>query len=233
MPTEAEQATIDAAAAFLAGGETPEGEGGDAAETQGAEEAESQETAPLLPTWEVELPDDLAAELETPEVTDEDIQRELEQNESWDEMSDSERALLARATAAEKKAKHFEDLRVADARKSWVEEAKKFFPLSAHALPEIKATSRTAFLRQAKDAHTAVIPYVKEITDKAAEAIDAEKAKATAEARAEAEKNWGKPPTSNTQPGAATVDQDKIQRHRERRELHQVVREMIFPTKEA
>lgn len=233
---DAETATLAATQKLLANAATEDAE---TVETQGVveETTESQEAeeTELFPSWEVELPDDLAAELDAPEVDDQTIQQELEQTEDWDTMSDQERSLLARATAAERRAKHFEDLRVTEARKSWVTEAEKFFPLSAHVLPDIKATSRTSFLKQAKEAHAAVIPYVKQVTDKAKEQIEAEKTKAKAEARTEAEAAWGKLPTDTNggPPSEAQVDQDRIKRSRERGDLSSTIREMIFPSKGA
>src|SRR5206468_4063129 len=112
------------------------------------------------------LPEEIVEELESP--TDEEIQESLEEEEEgYYELDESGRQLLARARAAERKAEHYEKLRIQEAKKSWTEEAQKFFPLSAHVVDGIQADSRKSFLKQAKAAHEAVVPYVKEITDRA------------------------------------------------------------------
>lgn len=122
------------------------------------------------------------------------------------EYEDDERVVAERRKriAAEKRAQHFEQLRARDQKTQWVAEAEQYFPLSRHAIPNITATSRKAFLREARDAHEAVRPYVEEYLTRAQKMVQGERAVATEQARAEVQQAWGKPTTG---PGVAPVEQ--------------------------
>lgn len=187
------------------------------------------EDQPLFPEFEIELPEDLQEELTAP--TEEDVVGELEGTEEYDELNEEGQRLLARARFAERKAEHYEKLRTVDAQKNWAEEAKKFFPLSAHVLSEIKADSRRGFLKAAKEAHDAVVPYVKQITDTAKATIETEKEKAKAEARAEAEAAWGRPAKPVEGATEATITQEQVERNRAKGDLSSTIKAMIFPGK--
>lgn len=231
MPQTDEDAARAAAAAMIAeaadDGAVATQEAADAA----AAEQNTEEESPF-PNWELELPDDIAADLSdaSAEPEDDDVLAELEGTVEYQELDEEGQKLLARARAAEKRAEHFETLRLTEAKKGWKEEALKFFPLSAHALDEIAKTAKShrEYRRQAEAAHRAVVPYVKEITDKAKETIEKEKTKATEEARAEAKQAWGNVPSATHTPVEAENLQKTIQRNRERGDLTSTIKSMIF-----
>lgn len=204
----------------------------EAADAAAEQETEENEDDPF-PSWEIELPDDLRDDLELPEAEDDDVVAELEGTEEYQLLDEEGRKLLARARAAEKKAEHYENLRLREAKRGWKEEALKFFPLAAHALDQIAndAKSHRDFRRKAQAAHEAVVPYVKEVTDKAKAVIESEKEKARTEARADAEHAWGRPAKGGGTPVEASITQEQVARNRERGDLASTVKAMIFPKK--
>lgn len=234
MRKDEDAATAAAAALF----EQPADDDGAVASQETDEEPvakQETEEEDLFPNWEIELPEDIQNDLTdaTAEPTDEDVVAELEQTEEYQLLDEEGQRLLARARAAEKKAEHYERLRLDEAKKGWKEEALKFFPLSAHALDEIGKTAKShrEYRRQAESAHKAVIPYVKDVTDKAKAVIDSEKAKAVEEARAEAAEAWGSVPRPTHTPTEAQITQEQINRNRSRGDFSSTVRAMIFPGK--
>lgn len=213
-----------AAAAALIGNEASTEEG-----TSGSEETKAEEEF-VLPTFEVELPADIAALLEEDDtdttVTEDEIDAMVEEHE------DVPRDVLARLVAAEKKSAHLEKLRVNEARKNWSEEAEKVFPFSQPFLDQIEATSRRGFIRTAKQIHDRMAPLVEEkVLKPARDAIEAEKSRNKEEAKAEVRDAWGQPIIENEEkPVPRQVEQQD--RRRRRGELSDVIRGMIFNKEE-
>jgi len=162
---------------------------------------DEQETVEL-PTFEVELPEDLEAELDAPDFEAEAEAEVIDDGEEYVEGYEVDSEERRKRIAAEKKAAWLEGRLAETNRSKWEAEAKKYFPLSEHALANIKADSRRAFLREARTAHQAVLPYVKPLVDKLAEAEAAVKAQAKADGRQEAQAAWGTPTSG---PGSAPV----------------------------
>jgi hypothetical protein len=223
-----ENAAVAAAAALLQPGEEEAEETvvpQDPPEGEAAQETEEEEI--LFPSFDIELPEDLEEELTAPTL--EEAEQEIENQPEYEDLDEDGRRLLARALHAEREAAFYRDQRVKSDKSKWVEEAKKFMPLSQPFLDDIKADSRRAFLREAKKYHEAVLPLVKPITDQAKATIEAEKEKARAEARAEAEKAWGQLPKDDGPPTEAMITQDQLDRNRSRGDLSSTIRAMIFP----
>lgn len=219
MPTSEEAAVAAAQAAVAA----PETASGSETETQTETETEIE-----FPSFNIDLPADLRAELEEEEtdttVSEEELDTLAEENE------DVPREVLARMRAAEKRAEHLEGLRVKEARKNWSEEAEKFFPLASPFLGDINATSRRGFLRTAKEVHEKMVPIVEEkVLAPARKAIQDEKVKAKTEGKEEARQAWGQAGESQTAPSEATATLQATERRRGRGELSDVIRGMMFP----
>jgi hypothetical protein len=213
MPTSEEAAAAAAAEAL----------GTEAEETQSGSEETNDEVE--FPSFEVELPAELLAELEEDDVeetTDDDIAALSEQ------YPDAEDAVLKELAQARKRADHLEKLRVKEARKNWEEEAKKFFPLSEPFLPEINATSRRGFLRTAKNVNDMVKPMIEEkVLKPAREAIEKTKVEAATETKEEIKKAWGEAVTED-QPQHRPVSVENQERRRKRGDFSDLVRGMIF-----
>ena len=223
MPTSEEAAT--AAAAELLNGDEAQVEPESGSET--TDEVE-------FPTFDIEIPPDLAAELEEDEVdltvTDDELDALSE------ETGEVDREVLKRLHAAEARAAHFEQLRVKEAKKNWSEEAKQFFPLAEPFLDEIQATSRRGYLRTAKNVHERMKPIVEEkVLKPAREAIEQEKTKAKEEAEIEARAAWGQPlhDDANRPTPEALVSLESQQRRQRRGELSDTIRGMLFTKKES
>lgn len=216
MPTS-EEAAVAAAA----------GESVEAQETESGTETETTETEEFVfPSFEIELPAELAAELEEEDaddsVTADDIAALSEQ------YPETEEGVLQELAKARKRTKHLEDLRVKEAKKNWSEEAKKFFPLSEPFLDEIQATSRRGYLRTAKNVHERMAPLVEEkVLKPARESIAKTKTEVEVEAKEEVKKSWGEPVVNDKNeevPGGA----EREQRRQRRGELSDTIRGMIF-----
>ena len=231
MPSS-EEAAATLAATMLEGNEeesteeeTPSGEGTETTET--VEEVE-------MPDFNIELPADLTAELEEyddEESVDEDEEFAALQEQYGEDNPD----LLKRLRSAEKRAEHYEKLRVQDSKAKWQDEAKKFFPLSEPFLNQIEQTSRRGYLKTAKNIHDQMRPIVEEkVLKPARDAIEKAKSDATTEAKAEAREAWGQPVRDD---GSVTsevrVTQDVVNARRRRGELSDVIRGMIFPKENA
>jgi hypothetical protein len=181
--------------------EAPAGASGQEAAV--AQEVE-QETA-SVPSYEPEVPQDILDELEEPDFEAE-AENELKLTETFtdedvnfsDEDSDERKARLA----AEKKVAWLEGRIVDQNKAKWEAEAIKYFPLSEHALKGIKVDSRRAFLREARIAHEAVLPYVKPLVDQLTAERERAKAEGALEGRQEAANAWGTPTTG---PGSVPV----------------------------
>ncbi len=183
--------------------------------------------------FEVDVPEDLLAELDEPEVTPQDIELELEASPEYQDLDEEGRRLYARARAAEREAAYFKQLRLQDAKKAWNEEAQKFFPLAAPFLDEISEESRKGFLRRARDIHNKILPSVKQSMEQDEAQRQAAIEEAKVAARAEAEAAWGVVPPDHAPPTEARITQDELARNRSKGDLASTIRAMIFPTKES
>lgn len=161
------------------------------------------ETTPqeAVPSYEVEVPDELLAELDEPDFEAE-ADEELAEPDPEDQYEGYEDE-TKRRIAAEKRAKWLEDRLVQQNRAKWEAEALRYFPLSEHRLKGIEANSRRAFLRQARSAHDEILPYVKPLLEELEEAKQAAKAAGKQEAAAA----WGKPTTG---PGVVPVTTSQV-----------------------
>lgn len=171
--------------------------------------AEPEAVEPPADPFAVEIPPELAALLAEPEIDElEDDPPAYEPPVSAapddGEYVDPEVAeLRKRAEAAEKKAAHYEKLRLDASKKTWAAEAKEFFPLSNP--DDISATSRRDFLRQAKSRHDSLKPTVEAF-------LAAEREKLQAQAAA----MWGRPTVAGPQvPGQATEEVEAERRAQE------------------
>lgn len=208
-------------------------DGNEAEETSSSEETAASPAHEAELTFGEQLPEDLAGELDEPDF-EEEAEREYEarQDEEDYEQGYEDPDLHKRLLAAEKKAQHYEQLRAKEASKSWRAEATKYFPLAEHSFGEIKATSRRGFLREAKRIHDTTFSYLKPHLDKLQEATEAAKAAATAEAREDAERAWGRPTTGGSEVPSMTAEQEKrIARARRSGDFSDVVKAMVFPPK--
>lgn len=217
--SSSEDAAAAAAAALIAdqGNEAPE----DPA-------SGSEEVAVEFPSFDIQVPADLLAELEEEDPLDDEITID-EINRLAEETGEENPDVLRRLAEAERRAAHYEKLRVKEAKKNWVEEAKTHFPLSEPFLDEINATSRRGFLRTAKNIHARMQPLVEEkVLKPAREVIAAEREKTVTEAKEKAKEAWGEPVVedqSQEPPVSA-----EIARHRLRRgDFSDTVRSMLFP----
>lgn len=229
MPSS-EEAAATLAATLLAGDEE---ETEDAPSSEGTETTETVEQVEM-PDFDIELPADLTAELEG--FDEEDIPDDEEEMAALAEQYGEDNPdLLKRLRNAEKKAQHFEQLRVQESRKNWQEEATKFFPLAEPFLSEIQQTSRRGYLRTAKQIHDRMRPIVEEkVLKPARDAIEQAKTDATTEAKKEAREAWGQPVKDDGSVSSEVrVTQDTAQARRKRGELSDVIRNMLFPKENA
>jgi hypothetical protein len=226
MARSSEEATVAAAKKFL-GIDVEASEETSGSETEEENETEETEDA-VFPKFEIELPEDLLEELE------EEDEFEVAAEELDDEdLEDLDPTVKKRLLEAEKKAKHFEQLRLKEGQKGWKAEAKEFFPFAAPFLDDINATSRRQFLKRAKDIHGKMAPLVEErVLKPARDAIEAEKAKARTEAREAAEIAWGKVPGSMNAPSDAVGTREKVERARGKKDLAGAIKAMAFGVKE-
>lgn len=180
-----------------------------------------------FPTFDVHVPQELLAELDEDDTDVSVNDDELEQLAAqYGEDNNTE--LLHRLAAAEKRAKHLEDLRVKEAKKNWAEDARKFFPLSEPFLDEINATSKRGYLRTARQLHDRMKPLIEEkVLAPARAAREAELASARQEAKDKAKDAWGQPVDEDIIPSAPTVVHQE-DRRRKRADFSDVVRGMLF-----
>ena len=149
------------------------------------------------------VPDDLLAELDEEDL-DVEVERELaasrENVEEYEYASESEDEARERIRL-KKRNEFLEAQLVAAKRGNWEVEALKFFPLSKHILPDIKAVSRRGFLRAARDEHNRIVPIVQSYLEQARAVVETETQAVVETAREEVADAWGKPvgdPTSAT-----------------------------------
>lgn len=217
MPN-AEEAAAAAAAKIVAGDEAPEGESSEKTV------AETQETVEL-PSFEVEVPEELEEELE---LEDDELEVRLtasqEEFEDYGE-DDLDPEVRARLVAAEKKAAFYEKKAAERQVEKAEEEARKFFPLSEPFLSEIEATSRRGFLRQAKAIHQKMLPIARQMKEQFESAIETERERVKEETKKDLEKAWGRAVPNDPAPQVQSPAQG---RPRRRGELSDTIREMLF-----
>lgn len=218
MPTSEEAAAAAATTMVEEGNEAPETESG------------SEETVEEVeyPTFDIELPADLAALIDEEDPSDFEV-TEDELDELSAEHEDTSREVLARMRAAEKRAEHLERLRVQEARKNWNEEAAKYFPLAEPFLEEITATSKRGYMRTAREVHEKMKPKFEQAVAQYKQANDQAKTKAEEEAKEEAKKQWGQAGPSHESPSEATTTLQSTRERRGKMELSDTIRGMIFP----
>lgn len=235
MPSDSEAATARAAELFGFTDEAPDEQASDAEEAS-AEVEDQHEEAPQGDVDDLELnfspslPEDLEEELEAPDpfadLEEEENLTPAAEVDDEDYEDDPEKVALKKKLAAFEKRLAWEQNKRAEQSKSkWEEEAKKYFPLSEYAFTSIKATSRRGFLREAKIAHEAVLPHVKKIQDRFNAQLEAERAKAREEAKADVQQAWGKP-TVNA--GGAAPPPAPPQRKKQNADFTDMVKARIF-----
>lgn len=134
-----------------------------------------------------------------------------------DEYVDPEVAALRRQLAAERKrAEHYEKQHAKSSQKAWAKEAEKYYPLAD--TTSITATSRRAFMREAKAQHERLKPQF-------ARFQEAEKARL----RAEAAEQWGAPVQGGQIPSAAADLDARVAAARKTGSLAKVFKEMLLP----
>lgn len=172
-------------------------------DTAAAEEPQETEQTDEF-NLDPEVPDDIRALVDEPDFeaeAEEEIAASVE--EEWDEDGQDEYVdpRLAeerkKRVAAEKKAAHYEQLRVKAERTKWEDEAAKFYPLAD--VKKIDATSRRAFLRAAKSRHEETKPFVLRGIESHKQDLQAEFDAKYAEAKAELERAWGRPLAGSSQ----------------------------------
>lgn len=233
MPT-AEEAALEAVHGMIAAEgsvEASESEQDEASgdEASAATEDESQEAEQEF-TLDPEVPEEIQSLVDEPDFEVEAEEEVSAANEDWDDAEGEyvDPQLLEerkKRIAAEKKAAHYEQLRVRDARKEWEQEAAKYYPLAN--AKKIEATSRRAFLRQAKQAHEENKPFVLAAIEKQKGELAAERERIREEVKAELEAAWGKPISGSAQVAATIPEKEEKVEKAFRRNFHQGVREML------
>jgi hypothetical protein len=155
-----------------------------------------------------EIPDEILREIDEADI-DAEVEAELATREpvtdEYNEYEPQESEEDARSRLKlEKRNKWLEDQLAQTKRGQWEAEAKKYFPLSEHALGDIKATSRRAFLKEAKARHELVLPHVQKVLAEAKAHVDEARTSAKAEGRAAAKAAFGVPMAG---PDVALIDQ--------------------------
>jgi hypothetical protein len=241
MPEAADQAAVDIVADMMGieledeapaeeAGEQPEAVAAPEEEAQEATEEEAEEVVEPV-NFSPTVPEDLEEYLNAPDFEDDDaVEPEVEEEEEESEEYEDERYVkLKKQLASERKRREYaERLRMDAQRDKWAQEATKYFPLSEHLLDSITATSRRAFLREARKAHETVKPYVSEYIERAKKQATAAKEDAKAAGRQDAEKAWGKPLTGpGSVPLSASAKKEALENARNSGSLTKVVREMF------
>ncbi len=184
---------------------------------------EPQDAALELPSVP-DLPEDLAEFLDEPDF-DEEITSTSPVDE--DEFVDPDE-LARRLAIAEKRLAFAEQKRAEAERNKWVTEAQKFFPFADAS--KITATSRRAFLRQARDAHQSVASHVTPLLADIEAAKEAARKQAYEEAKVEAASAWGKPNLGGGPSGApveAADAADRLDAARNSRNMTKVVKALM------
>jgi hypothetical protein len=192
-----------------------------------------------------EIPDDIKEWLETPdfeaeaeeEVESYLVQAAREEDEEFnieEEWDPEKKELLKKLRAAEKKAQFFEEKRVESERGKWSEEAAKYFPYAA--VDAIKATSRRAFLREAKAQHEARKTEVEQVEEKVRPKLEAElrdrirkevEAEFRAAGKESAAQAWGSPTVSVTTAQQGINDDERFNQTLQKRGLAAAIRQTM------
>jgi len=183
---------------------------------------EPQDAAVVLPTIPA-LPEDLLEFLDEPEFDEPDV---VEQHDT-DEFVDPDE-IARKLAVAERRLAYAEQKRAEAERTKWVAEATKFFPYADTS--KINATSRRAFLRQARDAHQSVASHVTPLLADIEAAKEAARKQAYEEAKAEAAAAWGRPNLGGGPSGApleAADAADKLDAARNSRNMTKVVKALM------
>lgn len=166
---------------------------------QAVQETATEESS--LPSFEADTKgiEDLLVEEETEDV-DEDVQPPEPADEAEDDYeADPEIAKLKKQLAAkDKRLEWSEGQRIKASAKGWREEAKRRFPLAP--VDEIEATSRRALLKAANKQHDSVYRALEPYLGALRTAQEAVATETRVEARAEAERAWGRPSDGVKQP---------------------------------
>lgn len=221
---------VQEAAAGVVGDLAAEAEQNAPSEPEAAVAEAPQETAPLAFDPDPELPEDITELLDEPDFEEEaaaEIAAAIPEDEyNTEAYTDPELAEERRKRiAAEKRAAHFEGLRVKDSRSKWEAEAAKFFPFADAG--SIQATSRRGFLRAAQQENERVknLPSIKAMIERGSLATEAVAAEALDIAREESRDAWGKPLVGpSAAPAAAIQKQDQAQRIQNARTVHDRIR---------
>lgn len=186
----------------------------------------AHEPATVLPDLNPDLPEDLADYLDAPDLDDD------EPAAVWGDEPDDEGYVdpdqLARENAKLKKRLEYEQQqKLKVGQKAWAAEAKKIAPLATP--DQIQATSRRAFLRQARAQHEERFALLKPHIESYEQAKQQLRAEVEAEVRAELAAAWGKPTVGAgaTAPGLASAKQDDLTRARNSRNLAGVARALM------
>jgi len=154
-----------------------------------------EETAPATSfEYAPEVPEDILAELNLAEIDDE-VERELSTrvpDEDEYGVVEDEDAVRERITL-QKRNQYLEAELAKTKSTSWKAEAEKYFPLAKSSLDDIQATSRRAYLRQAKAKHEEILPHVQSVLSEAKQFVEEAKAAAKAEGKTAAAAAYGKP----------------------------------------
>lgn len=202
------------------------------APAEGEQSAETQELVDdgiEIPEINFDTPEEIRDLLEEPDLDlEEPDDRSVEEFDivnpvEIDEYSDENtKRLAAQVNRLNKQLAWEKQQKVKASKRGWAEEARKYFQFSN---PEvIQADSRRSFLREAKAQHDAVAKVAKPIFDQLKVQKAQLKEQALAEARAEAEKRWGRPtqgPGSELAPrqDTSTVRRERLEHGRSLKDL--------------
>lgn len=169
-----------------------------------------------------DLPDDIAALLDEPDLDDPDPDLEV----NLEEYQDTEE-LARELTKTRKRNKYLEEQTLIKARKEWRREGKKYFPYAE--LDTIEATSRRGFLKQAQTQHEQIKGRVESVLTEERKKLTAAQTAEQVAAREAAATSWGKPVTGGApaMPPAQTTADDRLQAARRNRDLQGSIRALI------
>lgn len=231
MSSKAEEAAVERASEMFAQPveEEPEAPSGDEEVVEPPAEEVEEPAQTSVFDFEPEVPEEILSDLEEDDPPPPEEEEEPEEEEDDDFVDPAAARMKRRAIKAEREAAYFRELRAKESRGKWEAEARKFFPLSDTVIPSIQADSRRAFLRQAQNAHNTILPFVKDVAAKAETVREKAVEEARAQARAEAEEAWGKPHASSEVPAEAAEYQAGVDRARQRGDLADTIKAMVFP----
>lgn len=177
-----------------------------------------------------ELPEDVQALLDEPDLDEEDEEEDFtveSEEEELDEYDPQKVQRLQKQLANERKRReHVEKMRVKENIKKWQAEATKYFPYAD--ATAIEATSRRGFLKKASAEHERIKPLVEKAIASQRKALEAKGEQDQAENRQQARDAWGQPvETPGPVPGKAVEAQEKRMAALRRNKLEDAVRARI------